>query len=216
MNQVFNKLQILFILLTCSIGFAQAEEFAAKTKQISVKTFTNQFKNLIPYEQPTLNKITDIKIATKALSGRFTLTSKQVEIKNSAGKSVFQHIYQEGPDTFIAYYPKENLIQLEDWMQGDWIISTETGDEYEEVPSARVYSPKGNLRMSSYYNTQETVWFIQKKNNEQWTKLKEITMDPSAYKNLDSVRQFFWVDNESFIFENGNTKQFYQGMIINE
>ncbi|TXR53717.1 hypothetical protein [Reinekea thalattae] len=209
MNKVLFFFLITIVFQILPATRLQATEFIVETKEITEQKFNEMVTNLKPYEQPELVRITDVDEAIKALNGRFIFNDERFEILSTQGDPIYTHVYQEEPDTFVAYYPEDNLIYKKDWMESDYVISTVTGEFLGEVPSGRNYSPGYQYRMSAFYNGQEAEWFIQKKVSGHWVKLN----GHSDNYQLHTVRDFYWVDEHRFFFSQHYFEKYYLGTV---
>ncbi|MUK92080.1 hypothetical protein GNP80_06455 [Aliivibrio fischeri] len=201
---------LLFLVLKSDFVCAKVPSY--EINPITRSEFERKFQALNPYIQPKITSIKELDTTRDLLSEVLFLDDENFEIKDKNGNSLVKEDELEAMHEFIAYYPDENSIYLKDWMGMDKFISLETGIDRKENPKSRIYSPNNNHKISVYYNGGDSYWSVYRIINKQWIKMNERIVGESVFYSID---QFYWLNDNEFIFTNlYRENQFYQGILL--
>ena len=163
-------------------------------------------KNETKHPIKTIEKITDFTTAKKMLNGVVEFREndeslRRILFRNGGG---FNTKYPE--ESFVAYYPSEDIIVLEGGHTSDVSFDLRNGMETEETgnPDYIVTSPNNHYRLNGYFGGQECItYFIQKQINGQFQKvidLDEVCQTADRH-NLCVIEESFWKDDATFFFK---------------
>lgn len=207
------NIQLFFILIVLLSSTSYAQTTCFTVTPVSKARFHQLIEQDVPSFSPSLSVIDQLEQAQQQLGERLYLTEHTFELRDLNGHVLVQETQLEQGHEFIAYYPDEDLLYLKDWLGSDRIFELTTGEEHLEVPSSRRYSPRGQYRMTRYYNGQDVQWLIQANNNGQWRTLHEQLATPSAERHFYMIDQFSWLSEEQFVFRRWNTERYFLGSI---
>ena len=129
--------------------------------------------------------------------------------------------------SFVAYFPKDDVLLLEGGHSTDVSFDLETGLETHDVgnPDLAATSPNGLYRLTKIYEGQECFYhFIQKGKNGKFKKAIELNeaFESRTGKWLCVTEKEFWTDDHTLYFglvtrylEEGNEYEFYRVNINN-
>lgn len=175
-------------------------------------------------------KITDFGMAQKQLAdvvefedyGEY-LGIKKINFRNgtsSGDKEEFEEC------SFIAYFPKEDILLCEGGHTIDVSFDLGTGQGTYEVgnPDLTTVSPNGKYRLNKVFEGQECFYhFIQKKEQTKFSKVIELgeVFENKTSKWLCVTEREFWTDDFTLYFglviqykDDGNICEYYKVKII--
>lgn len=181
--------------------------YSISVEQIDSASYFNG-KIGIPKTKP-IGKITDFKVAKKLLQGIVEFESVD---ENSNYQAVTKINFKNGTrfdkredfdgETFVAYFPSEDILLCEGGHTSDMSFNLKNGKRTEETgnPDLISTSPKNNFRLNGHFDGQECYsYFIQKKIDGEFRKI--IQLDDEFRKItsqwLCTAAESFWKNEQT-------------------
>ncbi len=163
-------------------------------------------KNETKHPTEPIEKITDFTTAKKMLNGVVEFRENDESLRRILFRNGGGYNTKYPEESFVAYYPSEDIIVLEGGHTSDVSFDLRNGMETQETgnPDYIVTSPNNQYRLNGYFGGQECIsYFIQKQINGQFQKvidLVEVCQTANRH-DLCVIEESFWKDEATFFFK---------------
>ena len=173
--------------------------------------------NLFPASK-AISGITNFRTVRKLLKGRVEFDSNQIVLKINFKRGNTYSLVEGDYNSFIAYYPSEDILVCEGGHTSDVSFNLTTGETTDLAgnPLYIISDSKNEYRLNAYFGGQECYsYFIQKKINGAFSKVIDLQ---EKLPNLCIIEDACWSNDRNLFIkammggdENGNPSiQYYQ------